>query len=650
MLGVTLSSYGFTPQFYSQCQAASTAPTTPAHAPAPPPAGCVSAKTCESLETQYGGWPLGSYTPTVCGESDAPACFTSSQTAVNGWSGAQASCFEVGARLCTPQELQYGAGWGTGCGYNSNPVWTGAPCRTVFGSSGHYAVQFPPGSNIDSFNSQQICEEDAVTHAAVRCCADHGTMTDHIADRLLCDPYAAMAECSSASNCTALGWRLDLAGTGDVAVCGESDVVSTVTGADSAGCTSDASWATADAICLSAGARLCTVEELEADETAGTGCGFDAALSWSRDNLNCSTGQHTAVIGRSTSSASCMTCVAGTTVCLPDSTPSAVRCCADTDATESPSCLPGGAVPAPPPALVPLPSGCVSRDSCATLHMSFGGWPNNTYVQGCGESDNGFDSGANNCFGNDDNTIIDWQQAASLCFEAGARLCTATELQYGAGKGTGCGHDAAYVWSSDSCVGGHLVSQFNNASGNCHDDGSIQGLADCSEQRCIQDDYDAAVRCCADPGYLTSDPTRITCDAYAAQQVCTSAQNCTALAFGNAYGDPAVCGESDIGAQGQCWNAVTWSQAETFCLGAGARLCTVEEVRADETRSSGCMHDNRLIWTRDAVTCNPGQYVVESGSSVNNDGTTHCQDATATAAVRCCADAVVDTDRALSPA
>ena len=36
-------------------------------------------------------------------------------------------------------------------------------------------------------------------------------------------------------------------------------------------CSAGESWEEARAICTGAGARLCTVEELEADETAGTG-------------------------------------------------------------------------------------------------------------------------------------------------------------------------------------------------------------------------------------------------------------------------------------------------------------------------------------------------------------------------------------------
>jgi len=49
------------------------------------------------------------------------------------------------------------------------------------------------------------------------------------------------------------------------------------------GCHSDKTFAEAEAICIKAGARLCTKDELEADCTAGTGCGHDRDLIWSSD-------------------------------------------------------------------------------------------------------------------------------------------------------------------------------------------------------------------------------------------------------------------------------------------------------------------------------------------------------------------------------
>ena len=83
-------------------------------------------------------------------------------------------------------------------------------------------------------------------------------------------------------------------------------------------------WDTAQAMCFAVGARLCTVEELEADETRGTGCNFDSSLCWSSDDINCPPGAHVVVGGRSSAN------VDQSATCQVDMIGAAVRCCADT--------------------------------------------------------------------------------------------------------------------------------------------------------------------------------------------------------------------------------------------------------------------------------------------------------------------------------
>ena len=68
---------------------------------------------------------------------------------------------------------------------------------------------------------------------------------------------------------------------------------------------------------------------------------------------------------------------------------------------------------------------------------------------------------------------------------------------------SGCGHDAEWVWSSDSCADGHLVSVGGNHNGRnlCSGDGEEclpdQNPCMCNA-RCWADSENAAVRCCAD--------------------------------------------------------------------------------------------------------------------------------------------------------
>eukprot|EP00729_Bicosta_minor_P012500 gene12500-30478_t len=61
-------------------------------------------------------------------------------------------------------------------------------------------------------------------------------------------------------------------------VCGESDDRLGNHGASSA--CNEATLADAVTICDAAGARLCSVDEIGSGATAGTGCGFDTAYTW----------------------------------------------------------------------------------------------------------------------------------------------------------------------------------------------------------------------------------------------------------------------------------------------------------------------------------------------------------------------------------
>ena len=88
----------------------------------------------------------------------------------------------------------------------------------------------------------------------------------------------------------------------------------------------------------------------------------------------------------------------------------------------------------------------------------------------------------------------------------GARLCTIEELQNDETRGTGCGHDGEWVWSSETCdtdEGSHLVAVggSNNGRNLCSGDGEEclpdQNPCVCNA-RCWAATENAGVRCCAD--------------------------------------------------------------------------------------------------------------------------------------------------------
>eukprot|EP01051_Picozoa_sp_SAG22_P018717 SAG22_NODE_3235_length_1841_cov_1.193456_1_plen_373_part_00 len=121
-----------------------------------------------------------------------------------------------------------------------------------------------------------------------------------------------------------------------------------------------------------------------------------------------------------------------------------------------------------------------------------------------------------------------------------------------------------------------------------------------------------------------------------------------------ASGDTEVCGESDQGflnsGEGdQCYQDIDYRQALGICTSIGARLCSAEEMLADEAALSGCAHDRRMIWT--STECGGGHHLaavgysdwaqdrVDDGSCADAAACTACTaDDDASRAVRCCAD------------
>ena len=230
----------------------------------------------------------------------------------------------------------------------------------------------------------------------------------------------------SASTCDDLGWG-NAETRGDSMVCGESDL-------NLGGCSNEQTWDRAVDFCQAAGARLCTLEELQKDEARGTGCGYDTTAVWS--STSCGSGSCLQAPG-STRSAG--------TECSPNLTGVLVRCCADVE-------IPGGggetpvaspvAAPVASPVASPVAGPGISASSCDKL-----GWGNAaSYGDSmiCGESD----LGLGGCSGD-----VSWAGAVFFCESIGARLCTEAELSDDEARATGCGYDRSLSWTSTACDG-----------------------------------------------------------------------------------------------------------------------------------------------------------------------------------------------------
>ena len=51
-----------------------------------------------------------------------------------------------------------------------------------------------------------------------------------------------------------------------------------------------------------------------------------------------------------------------------------------------------------------------------------------------------------------------------------------------------------------------------------------------------------------------------------------------------------------------------------MCLGAGARLCTADEIQNGETSLTGCGFDTRHVWTKSQGDCGAGEVLTVMGS------------------------------------
>jgi len=179
-------------------------------------------------ETDPGGWRQNDGC-VVYTNSKVPECYNTD------WESAVEICDAQGARLCTKVELEEKCAAGGGCGYNSEMVWSSTPDTRFFivkGNTGAkcleesvFACHPRPVSIYEEWN--------------VRCCAD-------------ADPG---------------GWL-------------QNNGCSIYTQSQFPECVST-DWFSANHLCIVAGGRLCTREELESGCARDSGCLLNRKMVWS---------------------------------------------------------------------------------------------------------------------------------------------------------------------------------------------------------------------------------------------------------------------------------------------------------------------------------------------------------------------------------
>jgi len=215
-----------------------------------------------------------------------------------------------------------------------------------------------------------------------------------------------------------------------------------------------------------------------------------------------------------------------------------------------------------------------------------------------------------------------WDEADFFCRDVGGRLCTLDELLNDETRATGCSADDDLVWSSTLCG----ESSFWVAMGS---------TLNTAETACSPSSEGHTARCCAD--VFVPSPTPF-----------VSASSCEDLGWSNAesFGSSEVCGESNLGLGG-CSGFMSWSEAQEFCANAGARLCSADELKSDEARSTGCSLDRAYLWS--SSECGDGSYLTAYGGSFAGTNTV-CEEATvATIPARCCADVLTTSPTPQGP-
>ena len=116
-----------------------------------------------------------------------------------------------------------------------------------------------------------------------------------------------------------------------------------------------------------------------------------------------------------------------------------------------------------------------------------------------------------------------------------------------------------------------------------------------------------------------------------------SASSCGLLGWSSENGSQFVCGESDT-PEVACSGLMTFAQAKLHCQSMGGRLCTWNELIADEAAGTGCGYGNARVWT--ISECGEGQYYTGAGESAFlANYPQDCSDGSlAVGNVRCCAD------------
>ena len=271
--------------------------------------------------------------PRVCGFSQiGGTCHGGEQT---GYLVAKSLCAAVGARLCSVEEMMDNVTTGTGCNVEGEYIWTEDSCANS-------SVFIAPGSSEFARFKPLKCVDPTAEEfgASVRCC-ETGILK--LSTEAAGKTSSAPKTLSVASETTLIAAASGLIYSGKT--CSELKAKPRRNTKDICGVSKvpkchvkrSYSFAKAQGICQSVGARLCTAKELARNVVVGTGCrASKPSYTWSSDPCE-DPNQRTISAGLGKHTDSLPTRCVDKTYGNPKAT---LRCCADVDNTEREAAVP----------------------------------------------------------------------------------------------------------------------------------------------------------------------------------------------------------------------------------------------------------------------------------------------------------------------
>lgn len=492
-------------------------------------------------------------------------------------------CKDLGARVCTLQELRDDVASDSGCNLDAQRVWSSTLCRNgyVTGSGGSAGTKNTP-----------ISCGGGDTYAYVRCCAD-------VRSRFSGTPPSSVATVTSNAfkstlSCDELGW--DMVDVDGQKVCGASLVQVKPDGG--LGCSDRMTFAEATRTCATINARLCTHDELAAGATANTGCALDTRRVWTS----------TLCGGGAVSQAGNGEYFDfNPPLCVPLTYQYKVRCCADQ-----------------------LAIALRSKSSCSDLQWAPGlGSPDVCAASQVKQ----LPGGEMVCGGQ-----VSHQRATGLCSAVGARLCTPKELMNDEAKNGGCILNMKRVWSNEPCpLQGDIDSGIQTLGASRDADMRVQ-------RQCSDPTDQVHVVCCADR--VARPPTPATQPRAAKSMATAPAQPSlpnlraattnmesvkdnttlrkTCRELGWVKNDKLqACAETMFAATDGlqhfvCPALMDRDNAVDFCESKGGRLCSVIELFSNIASGLSCARNPDKVWAADKCQ-NPSEFVVAQKARATDD-------------------------------